>query len=239
MKLILQLFTVLGVVVATSHALSCACFTPSPNLSNALYTKPYAIKVRVKKLIPRPTPAPVTMDPDLPPPPQLYMPDSWMPSYYTAKVKNIFKQPNGKGGEMLLEYEEEIVVQGGSCSPNPDEKTPYIIITHGLYEMDVPGHGKAKVLTMPGYCEFKSKWKDLSDDRIKQLRKYKKEKGDALLSDGLRLSSSRLCHAVYSVSRWWTRHWQSGLRIPQGKQHVRQGLDHGRLSGYGSTTHCN
>lgn len=176
MKFALQLFAFLGSVVATGHALSCACVNPSPNLSNALYNKPYAVKVRVKKEIPRPTPAPITpIDPSGPVIAYPYMPASWLPTYYTAKVKNIFKQPDEDSGELTLEDEEEIVVQAGSCSPNPEEKTPYIIITHGLYEMDVPGYGKAKVLAMPAYCEFNSKWRELEDKRVKQLRKYKRK----------------------------------------------------------------
>ena len=157
MKLTFQFLSFLSVVAAAS-ALSCACVSPNPSLSNALYSKTYAVKVLIQKEIVNPNP----MDPFLP----------WRPSYFEAKVQNIFKQ----GDPEVLAKAEQIVVMGGMCNYLPEENTPYIIITDYLAHVaDVPGYdgGEVKVLSMPGFCEFHSKWDDLPDERVQQLRRYK------------------------------------------------------------------
>jgi hypothetical protein len=167
--------------ISTVRALSCACITPNPSFSNALYTKKYAVKVDVKKQIIKPTPPPAPYDPDAP---IVYMPYSWEPMYFEAKVKDIFKQ-DAEGG-LELKNGEKIVVRGGVCSYTPTEKTDYIVFSSNIHEMDVPGYGAAKVLDMPGYCEFFSTWDELDemeDDRKEQLKRYKKS-GETPCFDG-------------------------------------------------------
>lgn len=180
----LQLFstTLLG-AIATASALSCACSTPGPSFSNALYTKKYALRVDVKDEIVRPTPAPVPYEVGEP---ISYIPHSWEPKYFEAKVKDIFKQEaeqedllskSSKGGKGLKKG-EKIVVRGGVCSHTPLEDMDYILFSDYIHEMDVPGYGKTKVLDMPGYCEFSVTWdemKEMEGDREEQLKRYRKK----------------------------------------------------------------
>lgn len=172
MNLQLFLTSLLG-AIATASALSCACISPNPSFSNALYTKKYALKVDVKEEIIKPTPPPVPYEMDEP---IHIMPYYWEPRYFEAKVKEIFKQ-EAEGG-LELKKGEKVVVRGGVCSYTPDEDTDYILFSNYIHEMDVPGYGQAKVLDMPGYCEFSATWdevKEMEDDRDKQLKRYKKK----------------------------------------------------------------
>jgi len=185
----LQLFlTSLFGAIATASALSCACWNPNPtSFSNALYTKKYALKVDVKDEIIRPTPAPA---PYVEGEPMFYMPYDWEPKYFEATVKDIFKleteeapsvEPckalkKEKKEKLELKKGEKIVVRGGACSQTPLEDMDYILFSDYIHEMDVPGYKKAKVLDMPGYCEFSATWdemKEMKDDREKQLKEYK------------------------------------------------------------------
>ena len=162
-------------VLGTTGALSCACWNPGPSLTNSLFLKRLAVKVSIGNKIIKPTEPPVPFvdgEPDI----QVgYLPESWLPSYFEAKITDIFKQDEYKGP--AIKKRQKVVVQGGSCSFTPEEGKEYVLFLDEVYERTVPGKdGTSVVLTMPGYCDKLFDWDGLPEDRQNQLRYYVKTK---------------------------------------------------------------